>query len=1000
MAKVPKPTKLNVSVATPEEAAGRPSYEPGSLEPNQVLWAPQAGPQTMAMLAKEFEIFYGGAKFGGKAGSVDSKVSTPFGFKRMGDVEVGDQVSNPLGSVARVIAIHPQGEQDVFRVRFNDGAETLVTNEHLWLARLTARKMKADRRYYDGDRQINAKIYTTAWLKEFLEKNSERERDEYGNGAPGVLIPLTEPVEYTRADWQKVATFDPYALGLLLGDGCLRQNAVMLSAQEPELVAAIQARTGVEFRQAGPSDWRMNGPGRTVQELTRLGVYGKLAHEKSIPEIYLTAPVSVRREVIQGLMDTDGYVDSRGHCSYTSVSPSLARQFQLMARSLGYKATMTEGEAGYKNRAGDFVQCRNAFTVYLQGNVTKELFKLSRKRERCLDLIGTRDSSRPYRRITSITSAGRQEAKCITVDHPNGLYVTDDFIVTHNSYCIIGWLLKGNPEVPLDKATPMDISYINCGQYRALVVRKNLDDLNSWISEANQIYSKLGANYTQKPNEFTFPSGAKIVLGHLNDDHAVEKYFGNVVHRAAVDELTFIAERKNYMKLYSCVRSNIKGIKAQMLLTGNPGGPGTAWVMDRFVEPKDERGDIIPPLTRIVETSWNPFLKTMIDQTRIFIPSKIADNPKGIATDPTYYNRLMGMDDAERLAYLEGDWHSLGGTFFADFRSKHRESEPPEACHVIEPGSRRIEPWYPRFAAMDWGYGHEGAFLVGVKTPHKQVIVTKEIVRKGTGSIEWGYLIGKALVEDLNGLKRAGIRPSITIWLSPDAAGKRDEYKTQAEGIAEGIGRVLGPEAVYLSEYFKNPSAVGEETFFEQSDFQAEAAVQIRKAQNARVAGADHCREMLRWRQLTQAPQEAFDPVRAARLRMEDDNKFNEYVAAFKRREPEILPKCLIASECIHLIQSIPSLVHDDSHFEDVLKTEAISDQLYDAWRYLLHSENVAQNREPKQSFVERHIERHGAALTYNDKVFMALKATEDYEAADEDMRPFRLRAASSHQLQ
>ncbi len=82
------------------------------------------------------------------------------------------------------------------------------------------------------------------------------------------------------------------------------------------------------------------------------------------------------------------------------------------------------------------------------------------------------------------------------------------------------------------------------------------------------------------------------------------------------------------------------------------------------------------------------------------------------------------------------------------------------------------------------------------------------------------------------------------------------------------------------------------------------------------------------------------------------------------------------------------------------MKTDSPEDDKLDGFRYCLHSQNQSQNREPKQSFVERHIERHGAALTYNDKVFMALKATEDYEAADEDMRPFRLRAASSHQLQ
>lgn len=561
------------------------------------------------------------------------------------------------------------------------------------------------------------------------------------------------------------------------------------------------------------------------------------------------------------------------------------------------------------------------------------------------------------------------------------------------SFSIIGFLMKGNPEVPLSKATPIDLTYLNCPTYRAVVIRKNLEDLNSWIAEAFGVYRKLGAAYTQKPNEFTFQSGAKIIMGHLDDDKAVDKYFGNVVHRAAIDELTFIAERKNYMKLVSCVRANVKGIRPQVFSTGNPGGPGTAWVMDRFVEPKDASGQIIPPLTPIIEEYWNPHTQKTECKTRVFIPSKLKDNPKLLQTDPGYYGTLAIMPEAERRAYLDGDWHSLGGLFFSDFRAKKLEGEPPEACHVITRQSRVIPRWYPRVASFDWGYGHEGAFLGATKTPQKQVIFDKEIVLKETGSIEWGHKIARALMDDLNGLQAAGATPSITLWVGHDAYGKRDEHKTQVEGLAEGIGRVLGPSAVHIPELFGKPSVVGDETFFEQAKLQSLAGIVIRKAQNARIAGANHCREMLRWKQVAQVPQEKFNPEIAARLRMEDDRKFDEYVAAFKRREPEVLPKCLIFDNCVILIQSIPSLVHDDDNREDVLKTEAISDQLYDAWRYLLHSESTAQNREPEQSFIERHFDRyaHDRAFTFDDKVWMARVAQAEYAQSDEDMSPFRV---------
>ena len=61
-----------------------------------------------------------------------------------------------------------------------------------------------------------------------------------------------------------------------------------------------------------------------------MGCYDHLAHDKFIPQNYKLAPVDVRRDIIRGLMDTDGYVDSRGHCSFTSTSIKLATDVQLI----------------------------------------------------------------------------------------------------------------------------------------------------------------------------------------------------------------------------------------------------------------------------------------------------------------------------------------------------------------------------------------------------------------------------------------------------------------------------------------------------------------------------------------------------------------------------------------------------------------------------------------------------------------------------------------------
>ncbi len=552
------------------------------------------------------------------------------------------------------------------------------------------------------------------------------------------------------------------------------------------------------------------------------------------------------------------------------------------------------------------------------------------------------------------------------------------------SNCIIGWLLKGNPDVPIDQATPIDISYINCSDYRALVIRKNLEDLNSWVSEAYRIYSKLGANYTQKPNEFTFPSGAKIIIGHLDDERAAEKYFGNVVHRAAVDELTFIPELDTYMKLYSCVRSNVKGIRAQILLTGNPGGPGTPWVVDRFIEPKGLDGEALDSSRTITESNWNPFTKKVENMTRLYIFARLADNPKMLEVDPLYYNRLLGLPEAQRRAYLEGDWHALGGTFFTEFRSKHREGEPPEACHVIPIGSRPLLPWLPRLGGCDYGFGHHAVVYGAVKDLNGQTIVHREIFVKETGTVELGDAIARLFLPDLEGLYRSGASPLIPIYLSPDAFEKNDA-KTQAESIADGIARVLGPKSAHLPDLFGTATvdvSSGSYNLFSQVKIQQKSGISLIRAQNARCAGWSHVREMLRWREIAPIAAERFDYEVYYHLLHESVEKARVYMEAFQHRKKETLPKLLIEDHCKALISSIPALVHDPKNIEDVLITNALCSDVGDSLRYLLYSQGVADNREPKQSFVHRHLDYiHEAEpnIDYNGLCHAAAYAEEKY---------------------
>lgn len=69
----------------------------------------------------------------GKAQPLDSLVLTPAGFRRMGDMAVGDEVVVPDGGLALIDGVFPQGEREVWRLVLCDGSSVECDDEHLWI---------------------------------------------------------------------------------------------------------------------------------------------------------------------------------------------------------------------------------------------------------------------------------------------------------------------------------------------------------------------------------------------------------------------------------------------------------------------------------------------------------------------------------------------------------------------------------------------------------------------------------------------------------------------------------------------------------------------------------------------------------------------------------------------------------------------------------------------------------------------------------------------------
>lgn len=361
----------------------------------------------------------------GKALRVSSNVVTPEGYKRIGDIKVGDLVACRDGSFAPVIGVYDQGIKDTYKVCFDDNTSAICSKEHLWTV-----QTKEDRTKRKGNNKHKAsdgKKYRTIELQEMFDKLYIGK-----DKALNYSIDYCEPVQFSK----KNLPLDPYLLGILIGDGYCGKGNITITNVEEDIVNKIENTlpngdklTHYTEKEMGISKLNFDGDcSYTKQALKELGLVGCCANSKFIPKEYMLSDVNDRIALLQGLIDSDGYVAENGTTiEYSTVSKQLANDIRELTLSLGGRAILQSRKGRYKKDDKIF-ECQTNYRVYISfGNYVipcsskKHLLKY-RKKERC---------NRKY--ITRIEYHGKEECRCIMVDHPEHLYLTDDFIVTHNT---------------------------------------------------------------------------------------------------------------------------------------------------------------------------------------------------------------------------------------------------------------------------------------------------------------------------------------------------------------------------------------------------------------------------------------------------------------------------------------------------------------------------------------------------------------------------------------
>jgi len=417
-----------------------------------------------------------------------SDILTPTGWRKMGDLEIGDKVIGRDGKPKNIVDINEAGVKDIYEITTTRGGKARSCGDHPWITKT-----------YDEKRHNKeGSIRTTLQILETIKNPN--------TGPPfNHYLPSNDIVKFEALDTLLIPS---YTLGAILGDGSISSD-ISISSVDDEIFDRIndeikvlglklspknntisRTMTGdyysnkvsrffkVEEKETGgfkiykgvneaweniekdmgisvknkntlksrgnssnvdlphtytfikPTDrWK-----NTIKnELYNLKLEGTKAKTKFIPDIYKYSSVEDRISLLQGLMDTDGTIKKGGECTYTTISLKLAEDIMEVARSLGSYATMSIRDRRSEESHlldGRFVINRHlCYTVNIpKFNSDIKIFYLKRKRDRIKKAKGTMSNV-----IKSIEKVDVSDSRCIVLDSEDHLYITNDFIVTHNS---------------------------------------------------------------------------------------------------------------------------------------------------------------------------------------------------------------------------------------------------------------------------------------------------------------------------------------------------------------------------------------------------------------------------------------------------------------------------------------------------------------------------------------------------------------------------------------
>ncbi|MHA1481867.1 MAG: LAGLIDADG family homing endonuclease [Candidatus Heimdallarchaeaceae archaeon] len=345
--------------------------------------------------------------------SLDSDILTPSGWIKLSELKVGDYVYGMNGKKKKVIQLHPIKKVPLFRFKTRDGRSVLCNDGHLWKVQCPSNT---------GDKLVTK--YTQDIMKNYkskrIDKRSNKEFTEYR-----YFLPSCKPIDFN----EKVLPIDPYVLGCWIADGT--SSSGQITTGDPEIFEYFDYKITKHKAEYG---YGVLGLHKELRQSYLIG-------NKHIPTEYMTASIEQRESMLQGLVDSDGYVQKGGkRFGLATSKKNLKDDYVALIRSLG--GTVTVGER--LTRFDKDSEYKHSYVLTCR--VPSEIIPVRLKRKRGI----WRGSIKTKSSITDITFEKEAIGRCISVEG-DGTFITNDYMVTHNSsvtgiiyliFCIVNNLEK------------------------------------------------------------------------------------------------------------------------------------------------------------------------------------------------------------------------------------------------------------------------------------------------------------------------------------------------------------------------------------------------------------------------------------------------------------------------------------------------------------------------------------------------------------------------------